>query len=70
MVCALGMRPREEALEAICLMTRRLDGVHKLRDSTTRGKNRPLHLPLAGFGEHPSQPCWPPLLHLPDGPLY
>ena len=41
MACALGMWPREEAFEAICLMTRRLEGVHKPRDSTTRGKNSP-----------------------------
>ena len=41
MACALGMWPREEAFEAICLMTSRLEGVHKPRDSTTRGKNSP-----------------------------
>ena len=41
MACALGMWPREEVFEAICLMTRRLEGVHKQRDSTTRGKNSP-----------------------------
>ena len=70
MACALGMWPREEAFEAICLMTRRLEGVHKPRDSTTRGKIVPLLLPLAGHGEYPSQPRRPPLLHLPDGLLY
>ena len=68
MASALGMRLREEALEAICLMTRRLEGVHTPRDSTTRGKNNPpLPLPLAGRDRCLFQPHLPPLLHLPDG---
>ena len=59
MACALGMWPREEAFEAICLMTSRLEGSISPGTQQREGKIVPLLLPLVGHGEYLSQPRRP-----------